>query len=76
MRVDPQMFQELLHVIGPRITKKNTWYRQSIDPGLRLAITLKYLAKRDSNRTLMHGFRVAYNTFTKPEQWQAIAEQF
>ena len=45
VRIDPYMFQELLHVVGPRITMKTTWYRQSIDPGLRLAITLRYLAK-------------------------------
>lgn len=62
VRLEPRMFQELLHIIGPRIGKNNTWYRQSIDPGLRLAITLRYLATGDSYRTLMYGFRVAHNT--------------
>ena len=33
VRVDVQMFQELLHVLGERITKKRTWSRQTIDPG-------------------------------------------
>ncbi|CAC5409005.1 unnamed protein product [Mytilus coruscus] len=28
VRIVPNMFQELLHVVGPRITKNNTWYRQ------------------------------------------------
>ena len=47
VRVDPQMFEELLNFVGPRIAEKNTWYRSlhifyshSIDPGLRLAITM------------------------------------
>lgn len=62
VRIDPHMFQELLHVVGPRITKNTTWYRQSIDPGLKLAITLRYLATGDSYHTLMYGFRVAHNT--------------
>ena len=56
------MFQELLQVVGPRIMKNTTWYRQSIDPGVRLAVTLRYLATGDSYRTLMYGFRVAHNT--------------
>ena len=36
VRVDVQMFQELLNVLGERITKKRTWSRQTIDPGMRL----------------------------------------
>ena len=56
------MFQELLHVISDKTTKKSTWYRQSIDPGLRQVITLRYLATVDGYRTLMYGFRVAHKT--------------
>ena len=55
VRVDVQMFQELLHVLGVRITTKKTWSRQTIDPGLRLAITLRYLATGTV-------FRVPHNT--------------
>ena len=64
VRVDVQIFQELLHVLGERITKKRTWSRQTIDPGLRLAITLRYLATGDSYQTFMYGFRVAHNTIS------------
>lgn len=39
VQVDPLMFQELLHMVIPKIYKRNTWYRKSIDPGLRLAAT-------------------------------------
>ncbi len=58
----PDMFHKLLQVVGPRITKNHTWFRQSINPDLKLAITLRFLATGDSYRTLMYGFRVARNT--------------
>lgn len=45
--INQQKLQELLHVIVPRITKTNTWYRQSIDSGLKLAIILRHLATED-----------------------------
>ena len=48
VRVDPEMFQELLARLGPRIAKKDTWFRKALDPGLKLAITLRYLATGDS----------------------------
>ena len=48
MRMDKDMFNELLQRIGPRIQKKDTWYRKSLDPGLRLAITLRFLATGDN----------------------------
>ena len=44
LRVEPAMFNELLNRLGERITKKDTWYRVVIDPGLKLAIPLRYLA--------------------------------
>ena len=60
-RIGPDMFHELLQVVGPRITKNHTWFRQSINPDLKLAITLRFLATGDSYRTLMYWFRVAHN---------------
>jgi hypothetical protein len=61
-RIEPDMFQELLHVVGPRITKNHGWFRRPINPALKLAIALRYLATGDSYRSLMYGFRVAHNT--------------
>ena len=43
LRIDLHMFQELLQVVGRMIMKNITWYRQSIEPGVRLAVTLQYL---------------------------------
>jgi hypothetical protein len=61
-RKDSLMFQNLLQVAGHRITKPTTWYRQPIDAGLRLAITLRYLATGDSYGALIQGLRVWHNT--------------
>jgi len=32
--------------VGPRIRKKDTNYRKALDPGLRLAITIRFLLSR------------------------------
>jgi hypothetical protein len=64
LRVDPDMFKEILRRIEGRITKKDTHYRKALSPGLKLAITLRYLATGDSYHSLMFGFRVAHNTIS------------
>ena len=45
LRMDPRMFHELLQRIEPRISRQDTWYRKALDPGVKPAITLRYLAK-------------------------------
>lgn len=64
VRVDPEMFQELLQRIGPRIERRDTNYRKALQPGLKLAITLRFLATGDSYKSLMYGFRVPHNTIS------------
>ena len=58
------MFQELLHRLDPRFERKDTWCRKALVPGLKLAITLRYLATGDSYKSLMYSFRVAHNTIS------------
>ncbi len=48
--------------LTPIISKQDTNYRKSLDPGLKVAITLHYMATGDSSKSLQYGFRVAYNT--------------
>jgi hypothetical protein len=44
LRVSPEIFDDLLHKVTPFIERQNTVFRQAISPGMRLAITLRYLA--------------------------------
>ena len=77
MRMDPQTFHELLTRIAPRISKQDTNYRKALPPGLKLAITLKFLATGNSYKSLQFGFRVAHNTICKfiPAVCQAIIDE-
>jgi hypothetical protein len=43
-RVRVGEFQELLEMVGPEIQMEDTVMRRSIDPGQRLAVTLRFLA--------------------------------
>ena len=63
MRMQPAMFYELLQRITPRI-RKSTRYRKPLEPGLKLAITLRYLASGNSCKSLQYSFRVAHNTIS------------
>ncbi len=58
---DPASFNELLQRLGPTIAKRNMWYCKTLHPGLRLAITLRFMATGDSYHSLMYGFRMAHN---------------
>ena len=78
VRMDPAMFQELLTRLGPRIEKQDTRFRKALHPGLRLAITLRFLATGDSYKTLVYGFRVSHSTICLlvRQVYQAIFDEF
>ena len=42
----------------------DTFWRKALEPGLKLAITLRCLATGNSYKSLMYGFRVASNTIS------------
>ena len=44
LRMSPGIYKSLLQKVTPLIQKENTSCRKAISPGLRLAITLRYLA--------------------------------
>jgi len=77
MRMEPYAFHELLTRIAPRITKQDTNYKKALEPGLKVAITLRFLATGDSYKTLQYGFRVAHNSICVfiPEVYQAIIDE-
>ena len=47
-----------------RIEKKDTWYKKSLPPSLKLSITLRHLACSDNYPSLSYNFRVAPNTIS------------
>ena len=52
LRMDPVMFQELLAKV-PRTEKTDTFWKNALEPGLKLATTLCYLATGNSYKSLM-----------------------
>lgn len=78
VRMEPAMFDELLQRVGPRIRRMDTHYRRALEPGLKLAITLRFLATGDKYPTLQYQFRVAHNTISilVPEVCRAITDVY
>lgn len=64
LRMAPEMFDELLDRIGPRITKQHTTYRSPLDPGLKLALTLRHLASGNKYSSMKFGWRVPHNSIS------------
>ena len=75
MRMPPEMFDELLTRVGPRITKHNTNYREALDPDLKLALTL---ASGTKYHSMSYGWRVPHNTISLliPKVCQAIIDEY
>ena len=78
LRMQPEMSDELLNRVEPRIHKNNTLWRKSLEPVLKLVITLRHLAAGDKYPTLQFAFRVARNTISTfiPELCQAMVEEY
>ena len=72
------MFDELLTRVGPRITKQNTTFREALDPGLKLAITLRHLASGTNYHSMSYGWRVPHNTISLliPKMCQVIIDEY
>jgi hypothetical protein len=62
-RMDIQLYDELLR-LQPRLQKKFTQCREPIGPGLRLALTLRFLATGDSYHSIAYDFLVPHNTIS------------
>ena len=77
LRMEPQMFHELVHRVGPHIQKQQTG-RTPLAPGLKLAVTLRFLATGNSYHSLAYTFRVAHNTISLfvPEVCEAIVNTY
>ena len=78
--MDPDMFQEVLHRLAPRLTRVETRCRKPLSPAFKLAITLRYLASGDNYHSLMYAFRVPHSPINISllvlEVCDAIAAEF
>ena len=78
LRMPPVMFDELLARVGPRLVKQYTFYRHPLDPGLKLALTLRHLASGNKYASMKFGWRVPHNTQSLliREVCQAIIDEY
>jgi hypothetical protein len=78
LRMEPRMFHEIVARVGPRVTKQDTRYRKALSPGLKIAITLRFLATGNSFRSERFNFRTPHNTISKffPAVCEAIIDEF
>jgi len=77
LRIEPTMFREMVDRLAPRISKHQDC-RPGLPAGLRLAITLRFLATGDSYHSLAFSFRVSYSTISilVPEVCCAIVAEY
>ena len=64
LRIEPEMFYELVERLSPHIQKQRTRFREPICPPLRIAITLRFLATGQNLKAIAWHFRVAHNTIS------------
>ena len=78
MRITPEMFDEILQRVAPRIQKQDTRFRSALPAGLKLAITIRYMACGDTYTSLAYDFRTASETICHliPEVCAAIADEY
>ena len=71
------MFDELLIRLRQRISKQDTNYRKAIDPGTKLAATLRHLATGDLYASMKFDFRPSANTLSLVVKYvcQAIVDE-
>jgi DDE superfamily endonuclease len=64
MRMPPVMYDELVERLTPALTKETTRLRAPLDPGLKVAITLRHLASGSKYMEMQYGWRVPNNTIS------------
>ena len=78
MRMPPAMFDEILQRLTPRITKMTTNLRDPLEPGLKVALTLRHLASGAKYHDMQYAWRVPPNTISivVREVCEAIVDEF
>ena len=78
MRMQPAMLDEIVERLTPRITKQTTNWRPALDPGLKVALTLRHLAAGAKYKDMQYAWRVPHNTISLVvrEVCRAILEEY
>ncbi|MCP3680334.1 MAG: transposase family protein [Gammaproteobacteria bacterium] len=64
MRMPQDMFREIVTRLTPRIQKQTTNWRAPLEPGLKVALTLRHLASGAKYADMQYAWRVPPNTIS------------
>ena len=78
LTITPDLFHEMVEKVTPRLQKQSTIMREPLQVGLKLVVTLRFLATGNSYPSLQFSFRVEASTICKfvPEVCRAIIEVY
>ena len=71
--MSPERFEHLLQLTGHKLSKKDTRFRKAIPTAERLALTLRFLASGDSQKSLSFAFRIGTTTVSNINSETCIA---
>ncbi|KAI4825801.1 hypothetical protein KUCAC02_021468 [Chaenocephalus aceratus] len=71
-RLPRGLYDEVLRRVEGRIEKKDTWYRKSLPPGLKLSITLRHLASGYTSALLASNGPLQEQQKEKEESWRPV----
>lgn len=76
VRMSSSDFEELINLIGHKISKQNTNFRDSVSVNDRLALTLRFLATGDNYQSLMYLCKISVTSISRivPEVCDALNE--
>ena len=63
-RMSPERLDHPLSIVGPRLVK-DCRSREPISPGERLAVTIRFLASGDSQRSLFYAYRISCSSLSR-----------
>ena len=72
------MFDDILQRLAPRIPKRDTRFRNTIPAGLKLALTLRYIATGDCYSSLAFDFCVGHQNVCNfvPEACTTLLDEY
>ena len=78
VRVSPDLFDQIVERVGPRVARQDTRLRLAIPVEQRIAIALRFVATGESYQSLEYHFRVSNSliSFIVPEVMTAIYEEY